>query len=167
MNEGNSQKNFEVQLESTRNSADHSPTHLTPTIQLKPRSAISSERTAGKSSFRDTNLDLNTQVCGNVPYHLFFKCVGMFTRIGSAKPGKAAPASTERANARSASSASDLHVSHPDLEQQTSCTDPALGKIFDLIPDSKMLKNINHPEKKTINQISQTTFLILQVVLWV
>lgn len=63
--------------------------------------------------------------------------------MGSANPGKA------RSAARSASSAPALHISHPHLEQQISCTDPALGKSFGLVLDSKMLKKKSIKEAKT------------------
>lgn len=68
--------------------------------------------------------------------------------MGSANPGKA------RSAARSASSAPALHISHPHLEQQISCTDPALGKSFGLVLDSKMLKK-NQSKKQKLNQPNQ------------
>lgn len=97
MNKANSQKNFEVQLESTRNYAEWSPTVL-----LKPHPAINSERTTGKRNFWNTNPDLNTQVCGNMPYHSF-PSVLSFVTMGSANPVKAASAG--RSDAHSASPA--------------------------------------------------------------
>lgn len=91
----------------------------------------------------------------------------------SANPGKAAPASTERADARPASSAPALSISHADLEQQISCTDLALGNGFGLFLDNNMLyKKINQPkistnQTKWLWQRSQTMFLILEAGLWV
>lgn len=60
--------------------------------------------------------------------------------MGSANPGKTPPEITERPDEHSASSAPAPLVSHPDLEQQISCTDPAPGKSFGLVLDSNMFK---------------------------
>lgn len=51
MNKANSQKNFEMQLESIRNYADHSPIPLTPTVQLKPIQQLTQRRQEGKAAF--------------------------------------------------------------------------------------------------------------------
>lgn len=77
--------------------------------------------------------------------------------MGSANPGKTPPEITERPDEHSASSAPAPLVSHPDLEQQISCTDPALGKSFGLVLDSNMFK------KKKI-KISQPNQMVLAKV---